>query len=116
MSNRVAREVVPPASTPPSMRVRTRRFRSDREVSLLCPSCSAPRSAVAGFLQTPPHGDALALDLEFSSCILRLMKVNLLQGICTPTLTPMPGVHRRLQWTLLRAATELEPWAGGGCR
>src|SRR5215813_1031499 len=22
------------------------------------------------------------------------MKVNLLQGTCTPTLTPMPGVHR----------------------
>jgi hypothetical protein len=33
-----------------------------REVSLLCRSCSSPRSAVAGFLQTPPHGDVLALD------------------------------------------------------
>jgi hypothetical protein len=22
------------------------------------------------------------------------MKVNLLQGTCTPTLTPMPGVHK----------------------
>ena len=22
------------------------------------------------------------------------MKVNLLQGTCTPTLTPMPGVHQ----------------------
>jgi len=33
-----------------------------REVSLLCRSCSSPRSFVAGFLQTPPHGDALALD------------------------------------------------------
>jgi hypothetical protein len=28
---------------------------------------------------------------------LRLMKVNLLQGTSTPTLTPMPGVHNRLQ-------------------
>ena len=25
------------------------------------------------------------------------MKVNLLQGTYTPTLTPMPGVHKRLQ-------------------
>jgi hypothetical protein len=33
-----------------------------REVSLLCRSCSSPRTAVAGFLQTSPHGDALALD------------------------------------------------------
>ena len=33
------------------------------EVSLLCRSCSSPRNAVAGFLQTPPRGDALALDL-----------------------------------------------------
>ena len=34
-----------------------------RDVSLLCRLCSSPRRAVAGFLQTPPHGDALALDL-----------------------------------------------------
>ena len=27
------------------------------------------------------------------------MKVNLLQGTCTPTLTPMPGVHQPLQVT-----------------
>jgi hypothetical protein len=33
------------------------------EVSLLCRSCSSPRNAIAGFLQTPPRGDALALDL-----------------------------------------------------
>jgi len=33
-----------------------------RDMSLLCRSCSSPRSTVAGFLQTPPHGDALALD------------------------------------------------------
>jgi hypothetical protein len=33
-----------------------------REVSLLCRSCSSPRHAVAGFLQTSPRGDALALD------------------------------------------------------
>jgi hypothetical protein len=25
------------------------------------------------------------------------MKVNLLQGTCTPTLTPMPGVHNTLE-------------------
>jgi hypothetical protein len=34
-----------------------------REVSLLGRSCSSPRSLVASFLQTPPRGDALALDL-----------------------------------------------------
>ena len=33
-----------------------------REVSLLCRWCSSPRTAVAGFLQTPPRGDALAVD------------------------------------------------------
>ena len=70
-----------------------------REVSLLCRSGSSPRNAVAGFLQTSPRGDALALDLSFSSCILRLMKVNLRQGTCTPTLTPMPGVHKGVQLT-----------------
>ncbi len=68
-----------------------------RDVGLLCRSCSSPRSAVASFLQTPPRGDALALDLSLSSCILRLMKVNLRQGTCTPTLTPMPGVHNTLE-------------------
>jgi hypothetical protein len=59
-----------------------------REVSLVCPSCSSPRRTVAGFLQTPPHGDARALDSSFSSGILRLMKVNLLPGTCTPTSRP----------------------------
>ena len=29
--------------------------------------------------------------------MLALMKVNLLQGTSTPTLTPMPGVHNRLE-------------------
>jgi len=33
-----------------------------RDASLLCSSCSSPRRAVAGFLQTPPRGDALAVD------------------------------------------------------
>jgi hypothetical protein len=28
------------------------------------------------------------------------MKVNLLQGTYTPTLTPMPGVHKALQLTV----------------
>ena len=55
-----------------------------REVSLLCPWCSSPRTAVAGFLQPSPHGDALALDSELSSCILPCMKVNLLQETSTP--------------------------------
>ena len=34
-----------------------------RETSLVCRACASPRRAVAGFLQTPPRGDALALDL-----------------------------------------------------
>ena len=67
-----------------------------QDASLLWRSCSSPRSAVAGFLQTSPHGAALALDSELASGILRLMKVNLLQGTSTPTLTPMPGVHHLL--------------------
>jgi len=31
--------------------------------------------------------------------MLALMKVNLLQGTCTPTLTPMPGVPQSLHLT-----------------
>jgi hypothetical protein len=31
------------------------------------------------------------------------MRVNLLQGTCTPTLTPMPGVHNALQLTAYSA-------------
>ncbi len=34
------------------------------------------------------------------------MKVNLLQGTSTPTLTPMPGVHNSMQRTALRAAAD----------
>jgi len=30
------------------------------------------------------------------------MKVNLLQGTCTPTLTPMPGVHHTVHVTAAR--------------
>ena len=30
------------------------------------------------------------------------MKVNLLQGTCTPTLTPMPGVHKAVLVTAAR--------------
>ena len=30
------------------------------------------------------------------------MKVNLLQGTCTPTLTPMPGVHKPVLVTAAR--------------
>ena len=30
------------------------------------------------------------------------MKVNLLQGTCTPTLTPMPGVHNVVLVTAAR--------------
>ena len=67
-----------------------------REVSLVCRSCSSPRNAVAGFLQPSPRGDALALDSSLSSGMLLLMRVNLRQGICTPTLTPMPGVHKAI--------------------
>jgi hypothetical protein len=33
-----------------------------RDARLLCRSCSSPRTAVAGFLQTSPPGDARALD------------------------------------------------------
>jgi hypothetical protein len=89
-----------------------------RDASLLCRSCSSPRRAVAGFLQTPPRGDARALDSEFSSCMLALMQVNLLQGTCTPTLTPMPGVHHRLQADRRPLAVRSEPeesrLGGGG--
>src|SRR5262249_60733213 len=55
-----------------------------RDVSLLCRWCSSPRSAVAGFLQPSPRGDALALDSELSSCMFLFMRVNLLQGTSTP--------------------------------
>ena len=73
---------------------------------------ASPRRAVAGFLQTPPRGDALALASEFSSGILRLMKVNLLPGTYTPTLTPMPGVHQALQPTASSVRSFLAPAFG----
>ena len=88
-----------------------------RDARLLCPSGSSPRNAVAGFLPPPPHGDALALDSSLSSGILRLMKVNLLQGICTPTLTPMPGVHEPFHLTAARLRLCMNRrlrWGGGG--
>jgi len=34
---------------------------------LLSGSCSSPRTCAPRFLQTPPHGDALALRLSFGS-------------------------------------------------
>src|SRR5712691_4322376 len=34
---------------------------------LVSGSCSSPRTFVPRFLQTPPHGDALALRLSFGS-------------------------------------------------
>ena len=34
--------------------------------------------------------------------MLALMKVNLLQGTYTPTLTPMPGVHHAVHGTAAR--------------
>jgi hypothetical protein len=70
-----------------------------RATSLLCRSCPSPRTAVAGFLQTSPHGDALALDSSLASGILRYLTVNLLQGTFTPTLTPLPGVHHPFHLT-----------------
>jgi hypothetical protein len=91
-----------------------------RGASLLCPLCSSPRTAVAGFLQTPPRGDALALDSSLASGILRLMKVNLLQGTSTPTLTPMPGVHHPVLVTAARLRFGMNPkgpvWAANGER
>jgi hypothetical protein len=37
------------------------------------------------------------------------MKVNLLQGTCTPTLTPMPGVHHTLHRIAARLRFCLKP-------
>jgi len=40
--------------------------------------------------------------------MLALMKVNLLQGTCTPTLTPMPGVHQ----TACSRLADARGWCG----
>src|SRR5438552_56063 len=48
--------------TTPSGLFPWRGYLLQREVGLLCRSCSSPRNAVAGFLQTPPPGDTLALE------------------------------------------------------
>jgi hypothetical protein len=37
------------------------------------------------------------------------MKVNLLQGTCTPTLTPMPGVHQGLELTAYSVRSFVAP-------
>ena len=42
------------------------------------------------------------------------MKVNLLQGTSTPTLTPMPGVHKALHPTAYSLRSFLPPAFGGG--
>jgi len=52
-----------------------------RDASLLCPSWASPRTAVAGCLQPPPHGDARAVDSELSSWPAFSMMVNLLMKI-----------------------------------
>lgn len=67
-------------------------------LSLLWRFCSSARSWAAGFLQTPPRGDALALGLQlwptpwaWSSC----------RGLAPHESTPMPGVHNGMQPTAL---------------
>jgi len=50
--------------------------------------------------------------------MLALMRVNLLQGTCTPTLTPMPGVHKALhriaaRWRFL-LKLKVYGWAARG--
>jgi hypothetical protein len=73
-------------------------------LSLLWRFCSSARSLAAGFLQTPPRGDALALGLQlwptpwaWSSC----------RGLAPHESTPMPGVHKEMEPTPLRAAAHL---------
>jgi len=79
-----------------------------REVSLLCRSCSSPRNAVAGFLQPPPHGDALALPLSFAS-------TSLDRGLSPPSIETCPA-HTHLI-TVCRPTVTFrvhpEPQAGG---
>jgi hypothetical protein len=69
-----------------------------------------------GLVPVARRRDALALDLELSSCIFRLMKGNLLQGTLHPHThahagrTPSAAPHRRPVAVL----TEAEgPWLGG---
>ena len=42
------------------------------------------------------------------------MKVNLLQGTCTPTLTPMPGVHKGMEPTAYSVRSSVAPASGSG--
>ena len=65
-----------------------------------------PRLAALSPASFRPHLAVTPLPLtrSYPHGMLSLMKVNLLQGTCTPTLTPMPGVHNRMQRTALRAA------------
>ena len=41
--------------------------------------------------------------------MLALMRVNLLQGTYTPTLTPMPGVHKGLELTASSVRSYVAP-------
>src|SRR5215510_15694824 len=51
---------------------------------LVSSSCSSPRAFVPRFLQTPPHGDALALPLSFAS-------TSLDRGLSPPSIETCPA-------------------------
>src|SRR2546425_2702129 len=51
---------------------------------LVSGSCSSPRAFVSRFLQTPPHGDALALPLSFASTWLD-------RGLSPPSIETCPA-------------------------
>ena len=53
---------------------------------LISGSCPSPRTFVPRFLQTPPHGDALALPLSFGSTYTWT-------GTFTPEHDSMHGTH-----------------------
>ena len=79
-----------------------------------------PRLAVPSPASFRPHLAVTPLPWtrSYPQVCLRFMKVNLLQGTYTPTLTPMPGVHNALPPHRRPRAVLIKPkghgWAARG--
>ncbi len=63
---------------------------------LVSGSCASPRAVGLGFLQTPPHGDALALLLAFGSAITWREDSHLARSVpcLAHTMSPEDWIHK----------------------
>ena len=72
---------------------------------LLSGSCSSPRAFGLGFLQTPPHDDALALFLTFGSAKTWFEDFHLVSSVPCPAHTAwVSGARQSVRWSRLFGA------------